>query len=50
LAHKVISSVIAGATSAGQVNDNASAATWELSADDLEEIDTALRGGSAINR
>jgi len=50
LAHKVVASVIAGATSARQVNDNASAATWELTADDLEEIDTALRGGSAINR
>ena len=50
LAHKVVASVIAGATSARQVNDNASAATWELGADDLEEIDTAVRGGSAINR
>ena len=50
LAHKVVASVIAGATSRRQVNDNASAATWTLTADDLEEIDTALRGGSAINR
>jgi aryl-alcohol dehydrogenase-like predicted oxidoreductase len=50
LAQKVVASVIAGATSSRQVNDNAAAATWTLTADDLEEIDTALRGGSAINR
>ena len=50
LAHQVVASVIAGATSGRQVRDNASAATWKLTADDLEEIDAALRGGSAINR
>ena len=50
LAHKVVASVIAGATSAHQVRDNASAAIWKLPADDLEEIDEALRGASAIKR
>jgi aryl-alcohol dehydrogenase-like predicted oxidoreductase len=43
LAHGVVASVIAGATSAQQVRDNASAATWKLSASDLEEIDSSLR-------
>jgi aryl-alcohol dehydrogenase-like predicted oxidoreductase len=43
LAHRVVASVIAGATSAAQVRANASAATWKLGADDLEEIDSLLR-------
>ena len=43
LAHKVVTSVIAGATSAQQVRNNAAAATWELTAADLEEIDSLLR-------
>lgn len=45
LAHGVVASVIAGATSAQQVRDNAGAATWKLTADDLEEIDSLLRAG-----
>jgi len=45
LAHGVVSSVIAGATSAQQVRDNAGAATWKLTAGDLEEIDSQLRAG-----
>ena len=43
LAHRVVASVIAGATSAQQVQDNAAAATWKLTAADLEEIDSLLR-------
>jgi aryl-alcohol dehydrogenase-like predicted oxidoreductase len=42
LAHGVVASVIAGATSARQVSDNAAAATWKLTAGDLEEIDSLL--------
>ena len=45
LAHAVVASVIAGATSAGQVRDNVAAARWKLAADDLEEIDSLLRRG-----
>ncbi len=43
LAPRVVASVIAGATSAQQVRDNAAAATWKLTAGDLEEIDSLLR-------
>lgn len=43
LAHGVVSSVIAGATSAPQVRANAGAAAWKLSSGDLEEIDLLLR-------
>ena len=43
LAHRVVASVIAGATSAKQVRDNAGAANWKLTAADLEEIDSLLR-------
>jgi aryl-alcohol dehydrogenase-like predicted oxidoreductase len=43
LAHRVVASVIAGATSAQQVRDNSAAASWKLTADDLEEIDSQLR-------
>jgi aryl-alcohol dehydrogenase-like predicted oxidoreductase len=46
LAHEVVASVIAGASSARQVADNASAATWKLTTDDLREIDTLLRTGA----
>jgi len=45
LAHGVVASVIAGATSARQVRDNASAASWKLTPEDLEEIDSLLRPG-----
>lgn len=45
LAHGVVTSVIAGATSAQQVRDNAGAATWKLTAGDLEEIDSQPRAG-----
>jgi aryl-alcohol dehydrogenase-like predicted oxidoreductase len=43
LAHRAVASVIAGATSAQQVRDNAAAADWTLTAADLEEIDSLLR-------
>lgn len=46
LAHEVVASVIAGASSARQVADNASAATWKLTTDDLHEIDALLRTGT----
>jgi len=39
LAHGVVASVIAGATSALQVRDNAAAASWKLAADELRELD-----------
>ena len=42
LTHRVVASVIAGATSAQQVRNNA-AADWKLTPEDLEEIDSLLR-------
>ena len=42
LAHDVVASVIAGATKAEQVRANAAAATWELTARDLDEIDAVI--------
>jgi aryl-alcohol dehydrogenase-like predicted oxidoreductase len=39
LAHGVVASVIAGATSARQVRDNAAAASWKLTTDELNELD-----------
>jgi aryl-alcohol dehydrogenase-like predicted oxidoreductase len=49
LAHRVVASVIAGASSAQQVRANASAAGWSLSATELAEIDALLsrEAGSA---
>ena len=43
LAHRVVASVIAGATSADQIKSNAAAADWRLTPHDLEEIDSLLR-------
>jgi aryl-alcohol dehydrogenase-like predicted oxidoreductase len=43
LAHPVVASVIAGASSAEQVRDNAAAADWNLTPTDLDEIDSLLR-------
>ena len=40
LAHRVVASVIAGATSADQIRSNAAAASWQLAPQDLEEIDS----------
>jgi len=42
LAHKVVASVIAGASSAEQIRANVRAANWQLGAHNLEEIDAAL--------
>jgi aryl-alcohol dehydrogenase-like predicted oxidoreductase len=39
LAQPAVSTVIAGATSAEQIEANAKAARWQLSADDLTEVD-----------
>jgi aryl-alcohol dehydrogenase-like predicted oxidoreductase len=42
LAHRVVSSVIAGATSAQQIRANVGAAGWSLGTAELEEIDALL--------
>jgi len=49
LAHRVVASVIAGASSAQQVRANVSAARWSLGTAELEEIDALLsrEAGSA---
>jgi aryl-alcohol dehydrogenase-like predicted oxidoreductase len=49
LAHRAVASVIAGASSAQQVRANVGAAGWNLSAEELEEIDGLLsrEAGSA---
>jgi aryl-alcohol dehydrogenase-like predicted oxidoreductase len=44
LAHQPVASVIAGATRPEQVLANAAAANWELSAQDLAEVDALLAG------
>jgi aryl-alcohol dehydrogenase-like predicted oxidoreductase len=46
LAHRVVASVIAGASSAQQVRANVSAAGWSLGAVELEEIDALLSRGA----
>jgi aryl-alcohol dehydrogenase-like predicted oxidoreductase len=43
LAHRVVASVIAGATSAQQVRNNVAAADWKLTQEDFVEIDSLLR-------
>jgi aryl-alcohol dehydrogenase-like predicted oxidoreductase len=43
LAHRVVASVIAGATSAQQVKDNAAASRWTIVPHELEDIDSLLR-------
>jgi aryl-alcohol dehydrogenase-like predicted oxidoreductase len=43
LAHPVVASVIAGASSAEQVRANTAAAAWRLTPADLDEIDEVLR-------
>jgi aryl-alcohol dehydrogenase-like predicted oxidoreductase len=42
LAHRVVASVIAGASSAQQVRGNVSAASWRLGTAELDEIDALL--------
>jgi aryl-alcohol dehydrogenase-like predicted oxidoreductase len=46
LSHPEVTSVIAGATSAGQVEANVAAATWRLSADEMAEVDRLTRAAS----
>jgi len=46
LAHRVVASVIAGATSTDQIRSNAAAADWQLAPHDLEEIDSLLGGAT----
>ena len=46
LGHPVVSSVIAGATKTGQVADNAKAADWHLTPEDMKEIDGIPDRGS----
>ncbi len=43
LAHEQVASVIAGATRPAQVTQNAGAAAWRLSADDLADVDKLLQ-------
>ena len=43
LRHRVVASVIAGATSPGQVRANAAAPTWQLTAEDLARVDAITR-------
>jgi aryl-alcohol dehydrogenase-like predicted oxidoreductase len=47
LAHNVVASVIAGASSADQIRKNVAAANWRLSAADMEEVDSVLTRSSA---
>jgi aryl-alcohol dehydrogenase-like predicted oxidoreductase len=42
LGHRPVASVIAGATKPEQVHANAAAVGWDLSADDIAEIDKLL--------
>jgi aryl-alcohol dehydrogenase-like predicted oxidoreductase len=46
LAHRVVATVIAGATRPEQVHANAAAASWSLTQPDLDEIDVLLRSNS----
>ena len=48
LAHRPVASVIAGATSPAQVRRNAQAGTWELTADDLHEVEGMLDAAGAL--
>jgi aryl-alcohol dehydrogenase-like predicted oxidoreductase len=43
LSHKPVASVIAGASKPEQVRANASSASWQLSSDDLREIDAIMQ-------
>ena len=42
LSHKVVSSVIAGATSAGQVEGNAKAGGWVLTLEEVTEVNAIV--------
>jgi len=47
LAKPLVGSVIAGATSVAQVQANAAAASWAMTADDLAAVDAAFEGADA---
>jgi len=47
LAHRLVASVIAGASSAQQLRANASAAGWKLTSANLQQIDALLRAEAA---
>ena len=48
LAHPPVASVIAGTMNAGQVEKNAKAASWELTADELAEVGRLLNADSNV--
>jgi aryl-alcohol dehydrogenase-like predicted oxidoreductase len=48
LAHPAVASVIAGTMNAGQVEKNAKAAAWELTADELAEVGSLLTADSNV--
>src|SRR6185312_6714952 len=48
LGHPVVCSVIAGVTKPEQVESNAAAADWTLTADDLAELDRQLKAANAL--
>jgi len=50
LAHRVVASVIAGASSSVQVRANANAAGWPLGTAELGEIDTLLKRDAGVSR
>ena len=50
LAHRAVASVIAGATKVEQVRGNAAAARWELSAEEMEEVDRVMAGAEGAVR
>jgi aryl-alcohol dehydrogenase-like predicted oxidoreductase len=45
LSHNVVASVIAGASKPEQIRANARAADWQLTAEDLAQIDAIMRSG-----
>jgi aryl-alcohol dehydrogenase-like predicted oxidoreductase len=48
LRHRVVASVIAGATKPEQIRSNVQAAGWALNAEDLAEIDRIAPAGSLV--
>lgn len=48
LSRPPVASVIAGATSAAQVRANAAVGGWQLSGDELVQVDAIVRGGGAV--
>lgn len=44
LAHREVSSVIAGTSNPGQVAQNAAAVDWVLTKDEMDELEKVLQG------